>query len=312
MKTYPRVLTIAGSDSGGGAGIQADIKSISATGSYAASAITAVTVQNTLGVEAVHPVPTETIVAQIRAVLSDIGADAVKIGMLHSAEVVLAVRDALLEARSKGWLKAPFNIVLDPVMVATSGHRLIEESAIRVLREELLPLARVITPNIPEAEILIGRPIKGQEDLPAIARELSAAISRRSSDVGDRVDGSTDNGVRAEESSAEDKLISPLPAAPVSVLMKAGHLTDERLVDIFYNAEEDRIVELPSERIETPNTHGTGCTLSSALASYLAQGYGLDDAARAAVEYIHGAIASGSQYSIGHGHGPVDHFYRNR
>ena len=282
MKTYPRVLTIAGSDSGGGAGIQADIKSISATGSYAASAITAVTVQNTLGVEAVLPVPTDIIAAQIKAVLSDIGADAVKIGMLHSAEVVLAVRDSLLQAEEQGWIRpadgsGACNIVLDPVMVATSGHRLIEESAIRVLTEELLPLARVITPNIPEAEILAGIEIRSQQDLPAVARALSAKASRRT---------------------------------PVSVLMKAGHLTDDRLVDIFYNAEEDRIVELPSERVTTPNTHGTGCTLSSAFASFLAQGLPLDAAARAATSYIHSAIVSGASYAIGHGHGPVDHFWR--
>ncbi len=279
MKTYHRVLTIAGSDSGGGAGIQADIKSISATGSYAASAITAVTVQNTLGVEAVHSVPVATISAQIKAVLSDIGADAIKIGMLHSAEVVLAVRDALLQAEAEGWLPAPYNIVLDPVMVATSGHRLIEESAIKVLTEELLPLARVITPNIPEAEILAGRTIRAQEDLPEVARELSRKASKSN---------------------------------PVSVLMKAGHLTDDRLVDIFYNAEEDRILELPSARVSTPNTHGTGCTLSSAFASFLAQGLSLDDAARAATSYIHGAIVSGASYTIGHGHGPVDHFYSKR
>ena len=278
MKQYPRVLTIAGSDSGGGAGIQADIKAISATGSYAASAITAVTVQNTLGVEAVHPVPTNIISAQIDCVLSDIGADAIKIGMLHSAEVVLAVRDALLRAAAAGHASTTsLNIVLDPVMVATSGHRLIEESAIRVLTEELLPLARVITPNIPEAEILAGRKIEAQEDLPAVARELSKKASSR---------------------------------APVSVLMKAGHLTDDRLIDVFYNAEEDRIVELPSSRVYTQNTHGTGCTLSSALASYLAQGFPLDDAARAATEYIHNAIVSGAGYVIGHGHGPVDHFWR--
>lgn len=273
MKTYPRVLTIAGSDSGGGAGIQADIKSISATGSYAASAITAVTVQNTLGVEAVHPVPIDIISAQIRCVLSDIGADAVKLGMLHSAEVVLAVRDALVS------IGATKNIVLDPVMVSTSGHRLIEESAIRVLAAELIPLARVITPNIPEAEILAGVVISSQDQLPQVARMLSAKASKGS---------------------------------PVSVLMKAGHLSEERMVDIFYNAEEDRIVELPSARLHTPNTHGTGCTLSSAFASYLAQGLGLDDAARAATEYIHGAIESGAAYHIGHGHGPVDHFYRQR
>lgn len=305
MKTYPRVLTIAGSDSGGGAGIQADIKSISATGSYAASAITAVTVQNTLGVEAVHPVPIETIVAQIRAVLSDIGADAIKIGMLHSAEVVLAVRDALLQAEAEGWLPAPHNIVLDPVMVATSGHRLIEESAIKVLTEALLPMARVITPNIPEAEILTGRTIRSQADLPSVARELSAKASK----PGDprSLPGMT-KGVPTEGVMAG---LTGHPR-PVSVLMKAGHLTDERVVDIFYNAEEDRIVELPSARVSTPNTHGTGCTLSSAFASFLAQGLPLDDAARAATDYIHGAIVSGAGYEIGHGHGPVDHFYAKR
>ena len=172
---YPRVLTIAGSDSGGGAGIQADIKAISATGSYAASAITAVTVQNTLGVEGVHPVPPQTIAAQIKCVLSDIGANAIKIGMLHSAEVVLAVRDALNEAISKGWIdtgdpetsEGRVNIVLDPVMVSTSGHRLIEDSAIEVLSKELIPMARIITPNLPEAEVLAGCSIHSEKDFPA-------------------------------------------------------------------------------------------------------------------------------------------------
>ena len=341
MKTYPRVLTIAGSDSGGGAGIQADIKSISATGSYAASAITAVTVQNTLGVEAVHPVPTEIIVAQIRAVLSDIGADAVKIGMLNSAEVVLAVRDALLQAMEEGWIKpaasgdgsaaladgpvsasvaasadgsvaegrtALFNIVLDPVMVATSGHRLIEESAIKVLREELLLLARVITPNIPEAEILVGHEIKCQSELAEVARELSEKVSRGLNGSGS---SSFWAGMTTPSSVMAGSIGHPTERR-VSVLMKAGHLTDERLVDVFYNAEEDRILELPSVRIDTPNTHGTGCTLSSAFASFLAQGFSLDRAARAATAYIHGAIASGAQFAIGHGHGPVDHFYNNR
>ena len=332
---YPRVLTIAGSDSGGGAGIQADIKSISATGGYSASAITAVTVQNTLGVEAVHPVPIEIITAQIKAVLSDIGADAVKIGMLHSAEVVLAVRDSLLTAEAEGWLPRPYNIVLDPVMVSTSGHRLIEESAIRVLTQELLPLARVITPNIPEAEILIGRKITSQEELPAVARELSALASGASaaSETAEttasetaasekaaattvaaavsRAAATTVSAAAAPETSETASTASATATSrPVSVLMKAGHLSDDHLVDYFYNAEEDRIVELPSERIHTPNTHGTGCTLSSALASYLAQGLSLDDAARAAANYIHEAIKSGSAYTIGHGHGPVNHFWK--
>ena len=265
MKKYPVVLTIAGSDSGGGAGIQADIKAISATGGYAASAIAAVTVQNTLGVEDVHPVPIPVISAQIAAVLGDIGADAVKIGMLHSAEVVLAVKEQLQAFRIT-------NIVLDPVMVSTSGHRLIEDSAVKVLSEELVPVARVITPNIPEAEILAGERITSQADLPRIARTLSCG-------------------------------------GRVSVLMKAGHLSDDELVDVFYNAEADNILELRSRRLSTPNTHGTGCTLSSAFASFLAQGLSLDDAARAAKDYINSAIVSGARYSIGHGHGPVDHFW---
>lgn len=265
MKKYPIVLTIAGSDSGGGAGIQADIKAISATGGYAASAITAVTVQNTLGVQDVFPVVPEIVAGQIKAVLSDIGADAVKVGMLHSSEVIEAIYSVLSAYSVR-------NIVLDPVMVSTSGHRLIEESAVETLQSRLLPMARVITPNIPEAEILAGERISSQEDLPRIARKLSMR-------------------------------------GRVSVLMKAGHLDDDELVDYFYNAEEDHIVELRSKRVITPNTHGTGCTLSSAFASYLAQGHSLDDAARAAKDYISRAIESGSEYTIGHGHGPVNHFW---
>lgn len=270
-KKYPVALTIAGSDSGGGAGIQADIKAISATGSYAASAITAVTVQNTVGVSAVHPVPVDIVKGQIAAVLSDIGADAVKIGMLGSAELVRAVKESLEEFNMS-------NIVLDPVMVATSGDRLTDDSAVGVLMNELAPYARVLTPNIPEAEILSGEKIVNQDELPAVARRLS-----------DR--------------------ISSVSGHKVSVLMKAGHLDDDELVDYFYNAEEDHVVELRSKRVRSVNTHGTGCTLSSAFASYLAQGYGLDEAARRAKDYITSAIEAGADYVIGHGHGPVDHFF---
>jgi hydroxymethylpyrimidine/phosphomethylpyrimidine kinase len=265
---YNRVLTIAGSDSGGGAGIQADIKAISALGCFATSAITAVTVQNTLGVEAVHPIPLDILRGQIEAVLSDIGTDAVKIGMLHSAEVVEVVADVLQKYNIR-------NVVLDPVMVSTSGHRLIEESAIDTLRRVLIPRARVITPNIPEAEILAGVKITANDQLAEVARQLSQ--------------GGT-----------------------VSVLLKAGHLTEDRLVDIFYNAEQDTITELPSARVYTPNTHGTGCTLSSALAALLAKEYELTDAARGAKEYINQAIISGARYEIGGGHGPVDHFWAHR
>ena len=284
MKKYPRVLTIAGSDSGGGAGIQADIKSISATGSYAASAITAITVQNTVGVTAVHGVPTDIICGQIEAVVRDIGVDAVKIGMLSSIEVVRAVRSTLDSLASDASLpedvrRGVRNIVLDPVMVATSGDRLIDEDAVKVLSAELAPYARVLTPNIPEAEILSGSKISSQDQLPEVGRSLSRAMEAVS-------------------------------GRKVSVLMKAGHLEDEELVDYFYNAEEDRVVELRSRRVHSPNTHGTGCTLSSAFASYLAQGLSLDDAARSAKNYIAAAIEHGAGYEIGHGHGPVDHFFK--
>ena len=281
---YPVVLTIAGSDSCGGAGIQADIKAIQATGSYAASAITAVTVQNTSGVQAVHTVPTEIVRGQIQAVLTDIGADAIKIGMLASRELVLTVRDAINAINGDRSFDREISndlsplIVLDPVMVATSGDRLIEESAVETLKNELVPYARVLTPNIPEAEILAGMSISGQSDLPDAARLIS-------------------------------KTVSTLPGRKVSVLMKAGHLENDMLVDYFYNAEEDHIIELPAKRVESRNTHGTGCTLSSALASYLAQGLSLDDAVRAAKRYIARAIEAGSRYEIGHGHGPVDHFF---
>lgn len=262
---YHSVLTIAGSDSGGGAGVQADIKTISACGCYASSAITAVTVQNTLGVTDVFPVPSTVVAAQIHAVLSDIGADAIKIGMLHSADIVDHIAATLV----------PFSVphmVLDPVMVSTSGHRLIEETAIDALCRQLIPHATVITPNIPEAEILLGAEISSQADMPAAVRALS------------------------------DKL-------GVSVLLKAGHLVEESLIDYLYCADSGQIIDLPSHRLDTVNTHGTGCTLSSALAAFLARGFALPDAARAAKDYIATAIAAGANYKIGHGHGPVHHFH---
>jgi len=266
---YNRVLTIAGSDSGGGAGVQADIKTISACGCYAASAITAITVQNTLGVTAVHPVPVDIIEQQIAAVIEDIGVDAIKIGMLHSSEVIKGVRKMLDRFHVK-------NVVLDPVMVSTSGHRLIEESAVASLITDLLPMARVITPNIPEAEILLGGvKLENQAQLPEAARAL------------------------AEKSGS-------------SVLLKAGHLTEDRLVDTFFDVEDGKMYELPSVRIHTRNTHGTGCTMSSAFASMLAKGMPLPEAAAAAKQYINDAIVSGANYEIGHGFGPVDHFFAHR
>lgn len=262
-KQYRRALTIAGSDPSGGAGIQADLKTFSACGCYGMSAITAVVDENTVSVHGVHPIPETFVAGQISSVLDDIGADAVKIGMLHSSELIRTVVSTLDRYGIR-------NIVLDPVMVATSGDPLLNEDAVATLRDEAVPWARVITPNIPEAELLLGRRIGDQSELPDVARELS---------LGGRV----------------------------SVLLKAGHLHDEELIDIFYNAESDRILPLRSRRISTPNTHGTGCTLSSAVAAFLAKGYGLDDAVTAAKNYIDAAIRAGAEYRIGRGHGPVHH-----
>ncbi|MBR5899355.1 MAG: bifunctional hydroxymethylpyrimidine kinase/phosphomethylpyrimidine kinase [Muribaculaceae bacterium] len=261
---YNKVLTIAGSDSGGGAGIQADIKAISAMGCFASSAITAITAQNTLGVDAVHPVPLDILAAQIDAVLSDIGTDAIKIGMLHSVEVVSLVADKIEQYGIT-------NVVLDPVMVSTSGHKLIEDNAIETMKNRLIPLARVITPNIPEAEILSDRTITGQDQFPQIVTLLSHNTT--------------------------------------SVLLKAGHLNGDTLTDYFHNAEDGSITPLPSKRVDTRNTHGTGCTLSSALAAALARGESLTEAAISAKRYIEQAIITGAKYDIGHGHGPVNHFF---
>lgn len=262
---YKCVLTIAGSDPSGGAGIQADLKTFSACGCYGASAIVAVVDENTVGVSGVHPIPVAFVAGQIKSVLDDIGADAIKIGMLHSSDLILAVKDILLQYNIS-------NIVLDPVMVATSGDKLLMDEAIDTLIQELIPCVRVITPNIPEAEILLGKKITCQTDLPLVIKDLSFNKS-------------------------------------VSVLLKAGHLVEDELIDIFYNAETDEIRQLPSKRIHTKNTHGTGCTLSSAIAAFLAQGLPLTEAVTEAKEYINNAIIAGAEYEIGKGHGPVHHFW---
>lgn len=274
---YHTVLTIAGSDSGGGAGIQADIKTISACGCYASSTITAITAQNTTGVLDIFGIPPQIVGSQIDAVLSDIGADAVKIGMLHDSELILIIREKLLKWDIR-------NIILDPVMVSTSGHRLIAENAISVLCKELLPITRIITPNLPEAEILLKRKIYSQEELPECAEELSKRYSTYR-----EADGST---------------------RKVSVFLKAGHFSDEKVVDVFYNAVSGNTTFLTGTRRHTRNTHGTGCTLSSALASFIACGNTPEDAARKAKEYLDGAIESGADYEIGHGFGPVNHFWK--
>lgn len=265
-KTYRRVLTIAGSDPSGGAGLQADLKTFAACGCYGASAVVAVVDENTVGVTGIHPIPVDFVTGQIRSVLDDIGADAIKIGMLHSSKLIHAVRDTIARYPIK-------NIVLDPVMVATSGDPLLEPDAVATLRDALMPHVRIITPNIPEAELLLGEKIESQESLPDTARRLSELCGG------------------------------------VSVLLKAGHLRDPELTDVFYNAESGRHIILRSRRCDTANTHGTGCTLSSAFAAFLAHGNDLDRAARLAKDYITAAIEAGAEYTIGHGNGPVHHFH---
>lgn len=265
---YKIALTIAGSDPSGGAGLQADLKTFSALGVYGASAVVAVVDENTVGVYGVHPIPVAFVQGQIRSVIDDLGVDAVKIGMLHDSELIRGVLATLREYPDAR------QIVLDPVMVATSGDPLLQPDAVATLRDELIPYARVITPNLPEASLLLGEKVDHQDQLEDAARALSRLTDEK-----------------------------------VSIMLKAGHLENDRLTDIFYNAENDRFLRLASPRIDTPNTHGTGCTLSSAIAAYLAKGAALDDAARLAKDYISAAIAAGSRYRIGHGHGPVNHFH---
>lgn len=265
-KHYHRVLTIAGSDSGGGAGIQADLKTIAANRCYGMSVITALTAQNTLGVSAIHAVPVDFVAAQMDAVLSDIGADAVKIGMLFSPELIRTVADGLRRYTAK-------NIVLDPVMVAQSGDKLLQDEAVTALKEHLIPLADLITPNLPEASVLLDRDILTEEDLAAAAVDLAA-----------------------------------LGAG--NVLIKGGHLESENSDDCLYLGAEGRLVTLAGERVVTRNNHGTGCTLSSAIAAYLARGEDMETAVRLGKDYIAGAIQAGAAYEIGHGNGPVHHFFR--
>ena len=266
MKTYRRVLTIAGSDSGGGAGIQADLKTFAANGCYGLSVITALTAQNTQGVRAIHPAPVAFVAQQLDAVLPDIGADAVKIGMLFSPELIEMVARKMKEYRVE-------RIVLDPVMVAQSGDKLLRDDAVAALKTHLIPLAEVLTPNIPEAAVLLGRKIARLDQLPGAAKELAKLGCR-------------------------------------NVLVKGGHLEGEDSDDCLYLGGEKRTVCLPGERLETRNNHGTGCTLSSAIAANLAKGEKVDVAVRHAKKYITEAIRAGAGYQIGHGHGPVHHFWK--
>jgi hydroxymethylpyrimidine/phosphomethylpyrimidine kinase len=259
---YARVLSIAGSDSGGGAGIQADLKTFAALGCYGMTAITALTAQNTLGVSGIHSVPPEFLKAQIQAVVEDIGVDAVKLGMLHAPEIVEVVAWAI------DHYKLP-NVVLDPVMVATSGDRLIAAETVQVLVRELFPRAAVVTPNLDEAALLIGHAIDGVDALDDAASEL-------------------------------------LALGTSAVLLKGGHLPGEDVVDLLAQANGDRL-QLASARIASRNLHGTGCTLSSAIASHLALGYDLAQAVERSRNYVVAAIEAGADVKVGSGHGPLNH-----
>lgn len=260
-RMYPRVLTIAGSDSGGGAGIQADLKTFMAQGCYGMSAITALTAQNTRGVFGVHAVPAEFVVQQIDRVLEDIGADAVKTGMLFSSSIIQAVAAALVHHGVK-------NLVVDPVMVATSGDILLQADAQSALVNTLLPLALIVTPNVAEAEALSGLSMTDDASLLEVARRIHAM-------------------------------------GPRYVLLKGGHLAGTDAVDYLYDGELLR--PYPGPRIDTVNSHGTGCTFAAAIAAHLARGLPVEVAVLAAKTYVTGALAHSTP--LGEGHGPVNHLW---
>ncbi len=260
---YARVLTIAGSDSGGGAGIQADLKTFAALGCYGMSAITALTAQNTIGVQGIHAVPAAFLKAQIQSVVEDIGVDAIKIGMLHEPGIVEVVAWAIDHYKLT-------RVVLDPVMVATSGDRLIANDTVNVLVRELFPRVSVITPNLDEAALLLQRPIQSADELTQAAQDLCAM------------------------------------GAP-AVLLKGGHLAGNEVVDVLLQRGDVAPKRLASARIESRNVHGTGCTLSSAIAAHLALGHPLGEAVSLAREFILSAIAEGANITTGHGHGPLNH-----
>ncbi|MEO6382471.1 MAG: bifunctional hydroxymethylpyrimidine kinase/phosphomethylpyrimidine kinase [Nitrobacter sp.] len=263
--TVPIALTIAGSDSSGGAGIQADLKTFAALGVYGASVITALTAQNTQGVSGIHPVPADFVTAQIDAVFADLDVRAVKIGMVVETAVIDAVIAGILR-----W--SPKHVVLDPVMVATSGDRLLAPEAVEALRRKLIPFAQLITPNLPEAAALLDEPVA----------ESESDIARQSQGL--------------------------LALGCAAVLIKGGHGQGAESID--YLVTRDGLLALAAPRIATKNTHGTGCSLSSAIAAGLAKGEDMETAVRGAKVYITAAIAAADRLGVGHGHGPVDHFHR--
>ncbi len=263
--SIPVVLTIAGSDSGGGAGIQADIKAISATGSFACSVITAITSQNTQGVSAIFPVPLRHVESQLDAVFTDLNIVAVKIGMLADSNIIKVVADKIKQYQPK-------HLVIDPVMVATSGDLLLEHAAIDTLKQALIPLADIITPNLPEGAALTGKPAPTSED------EMNEMIT----------------DLRALGAKA--------------VLLKGGHLEkDQNSNDLLIMQDSSELIS--AKRFPTQNTHGTGCTLSSAIASYLGQGYSMPKAVHLAKQYISLAIAHADELDVGKSRGPVHHFF---
>lgn len=264
MYRYPVALTIAGSDSGGGAGIQADIKTFSSLGVFGTSAITAITAQNTQGVRGIQAISPEILRGQIEAILEDFIVDAVKIGMLHNKEAVKVVAETLPYFRHS-------SIILDPVMISTSGSHLLEDDAIQAIIDELFPQATLLTPNIPETEYLSGIKIHSEADVLLAARKLRK------------------KGCNA-------------------LLIKGGHIPGVETVDWLFIDENDPI-RLASPTVETFNTHGTGCTLSSAIAAYRALGHSLVEAVRLAKDYINNALVQGANVRIGKGHGPVNHFF---
>jgi len=259
---YARVLSIAGSDSGGGAGIQADLKTFSALGCYGMTAVTALTAQNTTGVQAIHGVPASFLKAQLQSVLDDIGVDAVKIGMLHSPDVVEVVAWAIDHYGLT-------QVVLDPVMVATSGDRLIAEETVSVLVKELFPRVQLVTPNLDEASLLLQQTLTEVDQLHNAAHAL------------------LDMGAKA-------------------VLLKGGHLPGDVLCDVLQTPGNDAVV-FEATRIHSRNVHGTGCSLSSAIAAHLALGQSMSDAVAAARAFIRRAIADGAGVKTGEGHGPLNH-----
>lgn len=267
-KRYIVTLSIAGSDSSGGAGIQADIKTMSALGCFAATAITSVTVQNTMGVSAVQKIEPEIVAGQIRAVIDDLQPSAIKIGMVNDSETICAIAETL-----NGYDTLP-SIIIDPVMVSTSGSRLMQQDAIETFKKELMPIATLLTPNIAEAEVLSGCPI---EDICSIDSAAQMILSQNCN----------------------------------AVLIKGGHL-EEKTDRLYVRSDHDAaslIASYHHDNINSANTHGTGCTLSSAIAAFMARGEKLEDAIRLAKEYVSEAIARGAEINIGRGAGPVNHFF---